>query len=133
MLVDGGADVNMQRQSDGYTPLHIATYKGSTCMVRQLLKLGADPSIRDQSGKTSLDTFTDLQDERDLPYEVGSLLSAKPDQPEGIRGNITGESSCEKFNSPPAGPRRSECLRGKDHADDKAGARPAKKARVSKR
>ena len=39
----------------GGTPLHHGAYWGQVRSVQQLLRLGADPNLKDQSGKTPLD------------------------------------------------------------------------------
>jgi hypothetical protein len=54
MLIDAGADVNSL--SDGLnTPLHLSAYAGEVPAMCALLSHGADPSLRDDVGKTALD------------------------------------------------------------------------------
>lgn len=56
LLVQAGADKDLQRQSDGQTPLHIAAGGdgSSPQAVRGLLDLGADPNRGDAEGRTPL-------------------------------------------------------------------------------
>jgi ankyrin repeat protein len=56
ILVEAGADINVQSISDGATPLHVATPNWSSEIVRTLLSLGADAQIRDGTGKKAEDT-----------------------------------------------------------------------------
>jgi ankyrin repeat protein len=53
-LIQHGADVNA-RSNPGYTPLHLAVTNLCVETVKLLLENGADPKIRDDSGKTALD------------------------------------------------------------------------------
>lgn len=50
-----GADPNRQTKAGGATPLHRAAFMGHVDVVQLCLRAGADPSIRDADGKTSLD------------------------------------------------------------------------------
>jgi|MDTB01.2.fsa_nt_gb ankyrin repeat protein len=48
---DGGAcDVHAQDYADAHTPLHVAAKDGRLLMVKLLVSLGADPTIRNRNG-----------------------------------------------------------------------------------
>lgn len=47
----------------GFTPLHLATDRGHTHVVRFLLESGADKSIQDTEGATALDTARILENQ----------------------------------------------------------------------
>ena len=53
MLIEHGADVTMQDRAHS-TPLHLASYKGSTETVRLLLQHGADVATQDENNRTPL-------------------------------------------------------------------------------
>lgn len=53
-LVKAGAAVN-ERQSGGFTPLMSAAQNGDTEVARLLLAHGADPSLRDDEGRSAAD------------------------------------------------------------------------------
>ena len=58
LLVDRDIEVNQQKllESDGSTPLHIYCISGADPrIIKLLLDSGADPTIKDSSGKTALD------------------------------------------------------------------------------
>ena len=46
VLVEYGADLNIQRSSDGWTALHLSAMLGKSDVAHCLLEAGADPSIR---------------------------------------------------------------------------------------
>jgi ankyrin repeat protein len=50
-----GIDYVNATSSNGSTPLHYAAYNGHTDVVKLLLENGADPSIKDNTGKTTAD------------------------------------------------------------------------------
>jgi predicted methyltransferase MtxX (methanogen marker protein 4) len=52
--INKGIDINMQT-SEGYTLLHIAADQNNLAMVEKLLRAGAQPNIRSQSGSTAAD------------------------------------------------------------------------------
>jgi hypothetical protein len=53
-IVEGGGDVNWQTTA-GTTPLMAAVSAGSSEVVQYLIAQGADPSLRNQNGKTAAD------------------------------------------------------------------------------
>jgi ankyrin repeat protein len=56
LLVERGGDVNASQPGlDGWSPLHLAAWKGNVEAVRFLLSKGADPSMLDWYGKTAAD------------------------------------------------------------------------------
>jgi RNA polymerase sigma factor (sigma-70 family) len=64
LLIERGADVTPARggagmKRAGWTPLHYAAGMGFTALVQPLLDRGADPSRRDEEGKTPLDVAVD--------------------------------------------------------------------------
>lgn len=52
VLIRRGAEVNTQ--SEGVTPLHLASLNGMASVVTLLLQKGANPNARDAMGKTGL-------------------------------------------------------------------------------
>lgn len=52
--INKGIDINMQT-TEGYTLLHFAANQNNLVMVEKLLRLGAQPNIRAQSGATPAD------------------------------------------------------------------------------
>lgn len=71
-LLDRGVDVNMQND-EGWTPLMIAAEQDDGPMVQYLLSRGADPAIRNRSGRRALDVTSSSQ--------IKTLLGAKPAAP----------------------------------------------------
>jgi RNA polymerase sigma factor (sigma-70 family) len=64
LLVERGANVTLARggagmRRAGWTPLHYAAGMGFSTLVQPLLDRGADPSHRDEEGKTPLDVAID--------------------------------------------------------------------------
>lgn len=53
LLLEKGANVNLQQESDGYTPLMFATIAGKTATVQLLLEAGAKTSSENKIGKTA--------------------------------------------------------------------------------
>ena len=70
-LLEAGADVNGLQ--DGATPLHWAVAVGDVRLVDKLLAAGADPDIKDRSGRSSLDWSIDT----DVPEIKKRLESHK--------------------------------------------------------
>ena len=54
LLLAYGADVNATTRNQGWTSLHIAAIHGDTALARELLRNGADLSIKDKWGDTPL-------------------------------------------------------------------------------
>ncbi|KAI3644790.1 hypothetical protein MP228_010954 [Amoeboaphelidium protococcarum] len=54
-LIQTGVDVNAQNAVNKWTPLHWAAYQGHLQVAQLLLNNGADPSIKNESGKTAVD------------------------------------------------------------------------------
>ncbi len=52
LLLSKKANINVKRHQDGFTMLHNAVGCGNTFLVKLLLSKGADPTIRDKSGRT---------------------------------------------------------------------------------
>ena len=55
LLIERGANVNYQRQLDGFAPLHFPAQKNDLPMVEILLSAGADRNLKDGDGKTPAD------------------------------------------------------------------------------
>ena len=53
VLIEHGADVTMQDKAYS-TPLHLASFRGSTETVRLLLQHGADVAAQDENNRTPL-------------------------------------------------------------------------------
>ncbi|XP_064388098.1 ankyrin repeat and MYND domain-containing protein 2-like [Halichondria panicea] len=53
LLLERGANVNSQQESDGYTPLMFATIAGQSEVVDQLLEAGATTTTLNKIGKTA--------------------------------------------------------------------------------
>ena len=47
VLIEHGADLNIQRSSDGWTALHLSAMLGKSDVAHCLLEAGADPTITD--------------------------------------------------------------------------------------
>jgi RNA polymerase sigma factor (sigma-70 family) len=66
LLIDRGANVTLARggtgwKRAGWTALHYVARMGFSTLVEPLLERGADPSHRDEEGKTALDVAIDAQ------------------------------------------------------------------------
>jgi hypothetical protein len=53
-LVENGADPKTAAQSDGYTPMHSAAYRGDLYIVQNFVRLGANPNAAKTNGWTVL-------------------------------------------------------------------------------
>ena len=53
-LLQHGIDVNLKRNSDGFTPLIIAEKMGEHTIAHMLLQAGADPNVQDKQGRTAV-------------------------------------------------------------------------------
>ena len=62
LLLEHGANPNIQENKYGYTPLHVAVKNCHVDVVRVLLEHGADPTIRDNEGRTPLDYGSDCEE-----------------------------------------------------------------------
>jgi ankyrin repeat protein len=55
IITESGAQVDPERQRDGWTPLHLASMFGKTDVAIKLLEMGADPTMKGTSGDTAED------------------------------------------------------------------------------
>jgi ankyrin repeat protein len=55
-LFESGLNINLQGDFME-TPLHLAAHRGNQNLFNQLLKMGADPDIRDSSGRRPRDVL----------------------------------------------------------------------------
>ena len=60
-LLEGGADIDGRSAGDGTPPLVMATINGHFDLALQLLELGADPHLANDSGATALYTVLNTQ------------------------------------------------------------------------
>lgn len=80
MLIDGGADLNLQN-NEGSTALHTAAFFCHPEIVKMLLQKGADKTIRNNYGKTAYESVEGAFAEVKPIYEsLGNIL-----QPMGLR------------------------------------------------
>jgi ankyrin repeat protein len=54
LLLESGADFDVQEPSEGMTPLHIAAFQGNLPLVETLVSVGADPTARDYNARAPL-------------------------------------------------------------------------------
>lgn len=81
--------LNEPYAKDGSTPLIIAAWNGDAQIVMELLRAGADPSIKDKEGKTALDNAVEAKEP-----EIAALLGGKWDKPQP-NGGKTISIPCE--------------------------------------
>jgi ankyrin repeat protein len=62
LLLEHGANPNIQDYKYGWTPLHFAVKNCHVDVARVLLDYGADPTIRDNEGRTPLDYGSDCEE-----------------------------------------------------------------------
>lgn len=60
VLINLGADVNMQDDEEGQRPLHICACTNNIEMARFLVKRGANPDLTDNEGRTPVDLTDDF-------------------------------------------------------------------------
>lgn len=87
-LVRQGAQVNFRHSEMGYSPLHSAASSGKTGNIRQLLKLGANPTACDALGNNAL-MYAAYNNQ---PEAISCLLYAVADYPLET-GNRNGKSA----------------------------------------
>lgn len=73
-LLSVGADVNYQRNLDGYTSLHWAAQKSDLKMIKLLLDSGAQTEIKNTNGQTAMDLAKQRGDDEvlELLQKAGS-------------------------------------------------------------
>ncbi len=81
VLLDHGADPNVQATQFKYTPLHKAAERGRANIVRWLLESGADPMIKDNSGRTPMECAGKADVKALLQLARSGKLSAKTKTP----------------------------------------------------
>jgi ankyrin repeat protein len=54
VLLEFGADPNLQEQQFGFAPLHFCAFKGNTAFIRLLIEGGANPYLKDNEGRNPL-------------------------------------------------------------------------------
>jgi ankyrin repeat protein len=84
-LVESGADINVQGDSYGYTPLLSACEHNYIAMARYLLSNGADPNIRAKDGSTALIRAAgNAPDAVELLLSEGADINARADDGTGV-------------------------------------------------
>ena len=71
-LLEQGANLNYRTRNNGATPLQRAVTANKPEMVKYLLSLGADPSIKDLDGLNAMDRAT-----RDGHHHIVEILQRK--------------------------------------------------------
>jgi len=115
-IVDGGSfDINTQTD-EGYTLLHYAADQGNLEMVRELLKRGADPTLKSKVGSTPYDMATGTTIKAELAKvaagwnrTIGKLASAVGPAP--AKGSATGNGTCAAVRAEPVNDGRSPAMR----------------------
>jgi uncharacterized protein len=84
-LVESGANINVQDESYGFTPLMSACEHNYIDMVRYLLSKGADPNIRAKDGSTALIRAAgNAPDAVELLLSAGADIDARADDGTGV-------------------------------------------------
>ena len=76
MLVNAGADVNA-RDSMGESALIWAAQFGHTDIMEILLKAGADPSIKDNAGRTVFETLKECHPEKYSEWIQNTVVKSR--------------------------------------------------------
>ena len=117
-IVDSGKfEINLQTE-EGYTLLHYAADQGNLEMVRELLKRGADPTLRAKSGSTPYDMATSTMVKAELTRaaaswngNVAKLAPAPAVEPGPAKVASGGNGTCAAVRSEPVNNGRSAALR----------------------
>lgn len=76
LISDCGADINDQSNPNKMTPLYFATAFGQVSVVKELLKMGADPTLKSIKGQTPL-ALAEMNAKKGGQYSViAELISA---------------------------------------------------------
>ena len=94
-LVSGGQSINTCRPSDGFTPLFIAVSHNNVDMLKFLLSIGADPTLKSKSNNTALDLA--LSSLNFSPTLVENLLSG--DKNSGIKFDYYKLATTQKYDA----------------------------------
>jgi hypothetical protein len=119
-IVDrGDLDINTQSE-EGYSLLHYAADQGNLDMVRELLKRGADPTLRAKTGSTPYDMATSTTIKLELSKAaaawkktVAGLVSSprSAPAPESGKGTAGSNGTCAAARAEPANNGRSPAMR----------------------
>jgi hypothetical protein len=115
-IVDGGSfDINTQTD-EGYTLLHYAADQGNLEMVRELLKRGADPTLKSKVGSAPYDMATGTTIKAELAKAaaawdrtVSKLAGAV--EPAPAKGSASGNGTCAAVRAEPVNDGRSPAMR----------------------
>ena len=101
ILVEHGADINVRSDSDGDTPLMYVSRLGRVVIVKLLLKLGADPNLMDNNGKTALDFALDKNHTEIVALlsdnKVSTLDSNQKDSIPSVKGGLIDVTQFSNF------------------------------------
>ena len=64
ILAECGAQLDPDRQGDGWTPLHLAAMFDKIAVVLKLLEFGADPTVKARNGETPEDVAKRFKNHR---------------------------------------------------------------------